>query len=144
MLQYNTGPTAIEGSGKHTYNSYPLLRFFFSGISSRDKWPKNAPFREKMGRHMRLPCAIEWGGAAPHRSVHPISKYICYTWGAVVVQWIRPRTLSREVPGSNLLTAAVVPLGKAFYPHRLVPWTGLKAVGPLVLAYRKLAFFVAR
>ena len=47
-------------------------------------------------------------------------------------QWIRPWTLSREVIGSNLLAAAVVPLGKALYPHRLVPWKGLKAVGPLV------------
>ena len=25
--------------------------------------------------------------------------------------------LNREVPGSNLLAAAVVPLGKALYPH---------------------------
>ena len=33
--------------------------------------------------------------------------------GAVVAQsqWIRPRTLNREVLGSNLLAAAVVPLG---------------------------------
>ena len=41
-------------------------------------------------------------------------------------------SLNREVPGSNLLTVAVVPLGKAFYPHCLVPRKGLKAVGPLV------------
>ena len=34
---------------------------------------------------------------------------------AVVAQWIRPWTLNREVPGSNLLAAAVVPLGKALY-----------------------------
>ena len=47
----------------------------------------------------------------------------------VVAQWIRPRTLNREVPGSNLLAAAVVPLGKALYPHCLVPRKGLKAVG---------------
>ena len=33
---------------------------------------------------------------------------------------------------SNLLAAAVVPLGKALYPHCLVPRKGLKAVGPLV------------
>ena len=52
--------------------------------------------------------------------------------GAVVAQWIRQRTLNREVPGSNLLAAAVVPLGKALYPHCLVPRKGLKAVGPLV------------
>ena len=36
---------------------------------------------------------------------------------AAVAQWIRPRTLNREVPGSNLRAAAVVPLGKALYPH---------------------------
>ena len=53
-------------------------------------------------------------------------------WGAVVAQWIRPRTLNHEVPGSNLLAAAVVPLGKALYPHCLVPQKGLKAGGPLV------------
>ena len=51
--------------------------------------------------------------------------------GAVAAQWIRPRTLNREVPGSNLLAAAVVPLGKALYPHYLVPRKGLKSVGPL-------------
>ena len=47
-----------------------------------------------------------------------------------MAQWIRPQTLNREVPGSNLLAAAVVPLGKALYPHCLVPRKGLKAVGP--------------
>ena len=52
--------------------------------------------------------------------------------GAVVAQWIRPRTLNREVPGSNMLAAAVVPFGKALYPHCLVPRKGLKAIGPLV------------
>ena len=52
--------------------------------------------------------------------------------GAVVAQWIRPQTLDREVPGSNLLPAAVVPLGKTLYPHCLVPRKGIKAVGPLV------------
>ena len=49
-----------------------------------------------------------------------------------MAQWIRPWTLNREVPGSNLLAAAVVPSGKALYPHCLVPRKGLKAVGPLV------------
>ena len=51
-----------------------------------------------------------------------------------MAQWIRPWTLNREVPGSNLLAAAaaVVSLGKALYPHCLVPWKGLKAIGPLV------------
>ena len=56
---------------------------------------------------------------------------IC-TRGAVVAQWIRPWTLTREVPGLNLLVAAVVPLGKTLYPHCLVPPKGLKAIGPLV------------
>ena len=46
---------------------------------------------------------------------------------AVVAQWIRPRTLNCEVPGSNLLAAAIVPLGKALYPHCLVPRKGLKS-----------------
>ena len=45
--------------------------------------------------------------------------------GAVVAQWMRPQTLNCEVPGSNLLAAAVVPLGKALYPHCLVPRKGL-------------------
>ena len=49
-----------------------------------------------------------------------------------MAQWIRPRTLNREVPGSNLLAAAVAPLGKALYLHCLVLRKGLKAVGPLV------------
>ena len=59
---------------------------------------------------------------------------------AVVAQWIRPQTLNREVPGSNLLAAAVVPLGKALYPHCLVPWKGLKAVGPLVACLQAACF----
>ena len=42
-----------------------------------------------------------------------------------VAQWIRPQTLNLEVPGSNLLAAAAVSLGKALYPHCLVPWKGL-------------------
>ena len=49
-----------------------------------------------------------------------------------MAQWIRPWTLNCEVPGSNLLAAAVVPVGKVLYPHCLVPRNGLKAVGPLV------------
>ena len=48
-----------------------------------------------------------------------------------MAQWIRPWTLNREVPGLNLLAAAVVPLGKALHPHCLVPRKGLKAVGPV-------------
>ena len=42
--------------------------------------------------------------------------------GVVVAQWINP--------GLNLLAAAVVPLGKALYPHCLVPRKGLKSLGP--------------
>ena len=52
--------------------------------------------------------------------------------GAVESQWIRPRFLNREVPGSNLMAmmaGAVVPLGKALYPHCLVAQKGLK--GPM-------------
>ena len=52
-----------------------------------------------------------------------------------MAQWIRPQTLNREVPGSNLLAAAVVPLGKAQYLKPLVPW---------LFAYEQLAFLVAR
>ena len=39
--------------------------------------------------------------------------------------YIRPQTFNWEVPGSNLLAAAVVPLGNALYPHCLVPQRGL-------------------
>ena len=42
-----------------------------------------------------------------------------------MAQWIRPWTLNRVVPGLNLLAAAVVPLGKAPYPHCIVPQKGL-------------------
>ena len=41
--------------------------------------------------------------------------------GAVVAKWIRPWTLNHEVPGSNLLAAAKVPLGKELYPHCIFP-----------------------
>ena len=50
-----------------------------------------------------------------------------------MAQWIRPQTLNCEIPGLNLLAAAVVPLGKTLYPHCLVPRKGLKAVGSLVV-----------
>ena len=43
-----------------------------------------------------------------------------------MAQWIRLRTVNREVPSSILLAAAVVSLGKALYPHCLVPRKGLK------------------
>ena len=56
-------------------------------------------------------------------------KLLLYSFMA---HWIRPQTLNREVPGSNLLTVAVVPLNKALYPHWLVPWKGLKAICPIV------------
>ena len=61
-----------------------------------------------------------------------------------MAQWIRPRTHEHEVP-VQISAAAVVPFGKALYPHCLVPRKGLKAVGPLV-AYNKAAyaFLVAR
>ena len=50
-----------------------------------------------------------------------------------MAQWIRPQTVNREVPGSNLLAAAGVPLGKTLYPNCLVPRKGLKALGSLVI-----------
>ena len=62
-----------------------------------------------------------------------------------MAQWIRPRTLNHEDPGSNLLAAAGVPLGKALYHHCLVHQKGLKAVGPLVACLNKqLVFLLAR
>ena len=39
---------------------------------------------------------------------------------------------NREVPGSNMLAAAAMPLGKALNARCVVPWKGLKALGPLV------------
>ena len=38
-------------------------------------------------------------------------------------------------PGSNLLAAAVAPLGEALYPHGPVPPKGLKAAGPPVACF---------
>ena len=72
-----------------------------------------------------------------------------YTWyiytrtGAVVAQWIRPRTLSREKPGSNLMAAAVAPFCKALYPHNL-NHKDLKPLVPWLLACKQLLFLVAR
>ena len=57
---------------------------------------------------------------------------------AVVAQWIRQWTLNHEVPGLNLLTAAVVLLGKAFHPYCQVFQKGPKAIGTLD-AYKQLA-----
>ena len=48
----------------------------------------------------------------------------------VVLSAIRPQILN--LPGFNLLAVAAVHLGKALYPHYLVPQEGLKAVGLLV------------
>ena len=42
-----------------------------------------------------------------------------------MAQWIKSWSHNQEVPGSNPLAAAVRALGKALYPHCLVPWTGL-------------------
>ena len=61
-----------------------------------------------------------------------------------MAQWIRPQTLNCEVPGSNLLAAAVVPSGKTLDPHFLVPQKVLKAIGPWMLGYKQLASLVAR
>ena len=57
-----------------------------------------------------------------------------------MAQWIRPQTLNCELPGSNLLAAAVVPLGKALYHHCLIPRKGPKAVGPLVACLQAACF----
>ena len=70
-----------------------------------------------------LTLVDHWQSWMKHDEIH---------WGAVVAHWIRPGTLNREVPGSNLLAAAVVMVGKALCPHCLVSWKGLKAFGPLV------------
>ena len=43
-----------------------------------------------------------------------INKFSLFYTGAVVAQWIRQRTLNREVPGSNLLAAAVDPWARHF------------------------------
>ena len=61
-----------------------------------------------------------------------------------MAQWIRPRTLNHEIPGSNLLAAAVVPLDKALYHYCLVPMKGLKVLVPWLLAYKQLVFLVSR
>ena len=55
-------------------------------------------------------------------------------------QWIRPPTLNREVHGSNLLAVAAVPLGKALYPHCLVPRKILETIGPLVARLQAARF----
>ena len=54
-----------------------------------------------------------------------------------MAEWIRPQTSIPEVPGSNP-SLAVVPLGKVLYPHRLVFWRRLSAVGPM---YRRVTHY---
>ena len=48
------------------------------------------------------------------------------------------------VPDLNLLAAAVVPLTKALHPHCLDPWTGFKAIGPLVSCLYSACFLSDR
>ena len=62
-----------------------------------------------------------------------------------MIQWIRPQTLNREVPGLKLLAAAVVPLGKALYPQLPSPLgKDLELLVPWLLDYKQIAFLVAR
>ena len=49
-----------------------------------------------------------------------------------MAKWIRTVGLLNEMSPLNPAVASVVPLGKALYPHCLVPRRGLKTVGPLV------------
>ena len=46
-----------------------------------------------------------------------------------MAQWIRPRTLNREVPGLNLLA------GSGMSALGLVPQKGFKVIGPLVACF---------
>ena len=68
----------------------------------------------------------------------------CRVEGALVVQWITPWTLNREVPGSNLLCNENCDFGQGPY-HGVVPWSLLERTyrhgccGFLLTA----AFFVA-
>ena len=92
----------------------------------------------------RFSCAPRNSHIDPEIATNPC--IYMYHKIAVVAPWIRPQTLNREVPGLNLLAAAVVPLDKALYPHCLVPWKRLKAVGPhgCLLTYKQLAFLVTK
>ena len=49
-----------------------------------------------------------------------------------MAQWIRPHTLSHEVPGLNLLASGRVPLGQETVSSLPSPLERIKAVGPLV------------
>ena len=59
-----------------------------------------------------------------------------------MAQWIRPRILNSEVPDSNLLAAAVVPLGKALnlIDQFLERTESRLSLGYLL--YKQLAFLV--
>ena len=62
----------------------------------------------------------------------------------VIAKLNRLQRVNCEVPSSNLLAAAVEPLDKALYPHCLVLGEYLKPLVPWLLAYKQLAFLVAR
>ena len=57
--------------------------------------------------------------------------------------WIRPYGLTtKKVLSSSPLAEAVVPLGKALYPHLpIVPQKGLKAINDLVVHSKAPCFF---
>ena len=46
----------------------------------------------------------------------------------------------QKILSSNPLGEAVVPLGKAFYPHCQVPQRGLKTIGPLIIYLQAACF----
>ena len=89
---------------------------------------------EQMSDHMQCNTFL---GKMHHYSyafcqLSVIYTHCNYSFSTVVAQWIRPRTLNYEAPILNMLAEAVVPFGKAVYPHCLVPRKGLKTLGPLV------------
>ena len=57
-----------------------------------------------------------------------------------VVQWIRPRTLTCEVPGSNPLAPTVCALGQGTLSSLHSFPRGLKFVGPLVICLQATCF----
>ena len=50
------------------------------------------------------------------------------------------KTTDSQPSGSNLPAAAVVALGKALYPHCLVPQIGLEVISPLVTYIQVVCF----
>ena len=56
--------------------------------------------------------------------------FLSFAWELLWAHWIRPRTLNREVPGSNLLGAAGVLQDNALYPH--CAWSLENDLKPLV------------